>query len=205
MSNDYYGGSIADDYDALGDDLIPHVMAEGRGYVGFIKKAQAGQSKSGKRKIFFVVQATEGPEAGYEAADNWYWSPESPKAAQIMAQNLSRVGATPEWIKTERPSWEAIAERIEGVPVQFDITYDGEFNGAPNVRVAIRKALGPRQGAAEAAGAFDLGGQAPAAQAAPQQAPQAQQAQQQAPADPWAVNQPPAAQQAQAGGWPSLG
>jgi hypothetical protein len=87
--------------------------------------------------MFTVTLAfTSGPNKakGKTVDDRLYWSPESDTAARIFAANLKVMGARQEWIMSDRPTPQQIAERCVGNVVSVRLKPD-EFNGQATTRV----------------------------------------------------------------------
>lgn len=181
--------SLADDYETLGEELLPRIIPAGE-YTAEVTKAQYVTTGGGKHAIKITLRVTEGPEQGTVIFDQQTWSPESPVAARIFSQTLTRLGAPVEWIKTARPSWEEIAERILGSVVNITTTVR-QFNGQDQANVSYRRLL---NGQATPEAPPQLG--------APAQQPQAQAQQQPAPLT---AVPAPAASATEGGGfsWPS--
>lgn len=167
---------LAADYEAYGDTLVPKILSNGK-YNVEVKRAVPGQTNAGKPKIVVTLEVTDGPDAGQQVTEQLTWSPESEVAARIFSGALATMGATPDWIKTTRPSFPEIAERLIGARVEITAKED-EWNGQPRNRVNFVKSLGTAPSAGgPAAQAVSLGGAPQQAAPAPQQSqqPQAQQ------------------------------
>jgi len=178
------GFNLADDYDALGEELLPKVIDPGT-YTVEITKATAAQTGTGKQAIKLVLKVIEGPEVGTTIPDQMTWSPESPVAARIFSQSLAICGAEPGWIKNSRPSMEEIAARMVGSVVSIRTTIR-QFNGQDQANVNYSRTISTMaQAPAEAPPTLGvaLGATAPVQAQAPAQPLNT------APADPAAAQQ----------------
>lgn len=166
---------LAADYEAYGDALVPKILSNGK-YNVEVKRAVPGQTSKGKPKIVVTLEVIDGPDAGQQVTDQLTWSSESETAARIFSGALACMGATPEWIKTTRPSLPEVAERLVGARVAITAKED-EWNGQPRNRVNFVKSLGTAPSAGgPAAQAVSLGGTPQQAAPAPQQGQQPQAA-----------------------------
>lgn len=151
--------SLADEYDAFGDDLVPALLPDGD-YELVVVKAPAETAGTGKPclKVSFRVltgpmyPATPGkpPKSTKDKSvtEQLTWSPSKEIAAQIFAQNLDKLGASQAWIKKVRPSMADIGMVTVGTVVKAKITQDEAWN---RNRVSIRSTvkLGPAAQAAK--------------------------------------------------------
>jgi hypothetical protein len=136
MSEFDFGAEFA----SFGDDL------KGVAYEGdfemLVKSMKAGTSPKGKAMFTVELAFTSGPlkAKGKTVTDKLYWSPENDIAARIFAQNLRVLGAPQEWIMSDRPSPQEIADRCVGNVVAVKLKKD-EFNGQPQTRVNYQKTV----------------------------------------------------------------
>jgi len=152
--------SLADEFESFGDELMGKSY-EGRDIQMVVVKCETGTSAKGKHFIRPTLQFDGGPNSGKQVVDSLYWSPQSETAVRIFSQSLNVLGASPEWVKSEKPSMQQIAEKIKGATVIVNLTKD-EFNGQPQTRVNYRKAVS----AGGAGGSTGGGGGAASASAA---------------------------------------
>lgn len=131
--------NLYEDYEAFGDTLVPQILPNGK-YVATVKRAIAGQTNNGKSKIVVTLEIAEGPRAGAEVVEQLTWSPESETAARIMAGALAVMGATPEWVRTNRATFADVADHIIGAVVEISARED-EWNGQPRNRVGFLRTL----------------------------------------------------------------
>lgn len=180
MSTDDYGFNLAADYEALGDELIPKYLDNGK-YIFEVTRAVPGQTSGGKPKLAVHLKVLEGEEAGHEDVENLTWSPESKVARGIFSRALAVMGADVEWVKLEKPTFTEIADRITGAIVECSVKYDAAgFNGQPQNRYNFLRNMGTAAEQQNAPQVAQLGVVTPPA-AEPQQSFQATpQAQQQA-------------------------
>jgi hypothetical protein len=128
------------EYASFGDDL------KGVAYEGdfemLVTKMKHGTSPKGKAMFTVTLAFTSGPLKAKNKTidDRLYWSPENDTAARIFAQNLRVLGAPQEWIMSDRPTPEQIAERCVGNVVAVKLKKD-EFNGQPQTRVNYQKTV----------------------------------------------------------------
>lgn len=203
--------SIADDYAALGEDLLPFVLPDGP-YVLRVIKAESGLTGNQKPKIVLTFEVAEGAHMGRTFTTQVIWSSGgNPVAARISASSFTVLGAPYAWIRGARPSDDEIAEAMVGNVIQAKVK-SSEFGGmirneignyTKTVSLNNPKAIAAQAFAAQAVAGAGVGaagvtlppnvvaagvtlGQAPQAQA-PAQAPAAQQV------DPWANPQAAAA------------
>lgn len=182
MSSDYF--SLADDYEALGEELSPELLEDST-YTVQVVRSEAATTSAGKPCIRLGLKVLEGPRAGYIQNDQLTWSPESPVAARIFSQSLGILGAPAKWVKEARPSMEEIAARIMDSVVVI-ATKIKPVNGEDRVNVNYRRAVSTAAGGPAGPAAPVLGAPpaAPVLGAVPPQA--------QAPQAPQAGEQPPA-------------
>lgn len=135
-SNDEF--DFGAEYAAFGDDL-KGVAYEGE-YEMLIKGCKAGTSAKGKQMFTITLAFQGGPlgAKGKTVDDRLYWSPENETAAKIFSNALRVCGASQEWIMSERPKPQQIADRITGNVVAVRLKQE-EFNGQPQTRVTYQK------------------------------------------------------------------
>jgi len=134
MSEFDFGAEFA----SFGDD-IKGTSYEGE-YEMLVKDMKPGTSAKGKQ-MFTVTLAFQGGPLGAKNKtldDRHYWSPENETAAKIFAATLRTLGAPQEWILSERPTPQQIADRCKGNVVSVRLKPD-EFNGQPTTRVSYIK------------------------------------------------------------------
>jgi hypothetical protein len=126
------------EFAAFGDEL-KGVAYEGE-YQMRVQNMKPGMSPKGKAMFRVTLAFTSGPykAKGKTVDDALYWSPESDTAARIFAANLKVLGAPQEWIMSERPSPQQIAQRCIGNVIDVRLRPD-EFNGQPTTRVSYQR------------------------------------------------------------------
>lgn len=141
------------EFAAFGDDL-KGVSYEGE-FDMLVKAMKPGTSPKGKAMFTVTLAFTSGPYAAKNKTldDRMYWSPENDTAARIFAQSLRVLGAPQEWIMSDRPSPQEIADRCVGNVVTVQLK-KAEFNGQPRTDVNYRKTVsasgGPKVSASAA-------------------------------------------------------
>jgi hypothetical protein len=141
------------EYAAFGDDL-KGVAYEGE-YEMLVQAMKPGTNQKGKAMFTVTLAFTSGPLKAKNKTldDKLYWSPENDVAARIFAQNLRVLGAPQEWIMSDRPTPQEIADRCVGNVVAVKLS-KGEFNGQPQTRVNYQKTVkvsgGPKVSASSA-------------------------------------------------------
>ena len=142
------GFSLADEMEAFGDELMGKAYPAGE-YDMEVTKSTAAKTQGGKPCIKVVLTILGGPLKGKTVPDQLNWSPESDIAARIFAQTMAKLGATQQWIKTNRPTMSALAQKIQGAKFHGMLTVD-EWNGSPRNKVQYRSTISPGTGGSSA-------------------------------------------------------
>jgi len=132
--------SFADEFEAFGEELEGKPLPKGE-YEMVVVKSTAAITQGGKQCFKVVLEAMNGPQQGRQVSEQLTWSPENSVAARIFAQGLKAMGASQEWIKSERPTADQIAAHMLGQKILVGLDED-EYLGQPRNRVRFRKNLG---------------------------------------------------------------
>lgn len=165
--------SIADDYAAMGDDLVPFILPDDV-YQLLITKAETGTTGTQKPKINLTFEVAEGPHMGRSFASHIIWSTGgNPIAARISASSFAVCGAPRAWIRAARPSNEEIAGAMVGNVIEAKVGFS-DFGGMPKNEIKnFNKTVSLNNPAAVAAAAYVQANGVPGGVTLGQQLPQA--------------------------------
>lgn len=140
MSDDDDTFSFADEYNSFGDELTGKAYPKGS-YEMRVKNMVPKVTSGQKRSFVVTLEFTKGPHRGKTVTEQMTWSPESDVAARIFAQGLKIMGASQDWIKTNKPTPQQIANQCIGSLVEVVLTED-TWQGQDRNRVRFNKNLG---------------------------------------------------------------
>lgn len=161
--------SLADDYAAFGDDLVPPMLPEGD-YELLVLRGSPGKTSTNKPSLTWTFRITAGPmyptevgkppktTVGREVSEMMTWSPGNATAARIFAEQLGKLGASQKWIMDTHATFEQIALRCIGTKIKAKIKVDEEWN-RNRVSLGRTVSFGPAaQGGAAGAATAAAGG-----------------------------------------------
>jgi hypothetical protein len=130
-----YASVLSQFKDVFQGDTLP----EGE-YDAKVKSVTEVTTAKGKQAFKITLEIMGGPHAGRTLLNQLTFSPESDIAVRIFGQSMATLGASPDWIMSNRATGAMIIEKITGTTVRIQNSHR-EFNGQPRNEVRYLRRL----------------------------------------------------------------